>query len=310
MWIDEYNRLMFKPINNAEETMQAKKIKHQNMPDIVYKYRTVSINNINALKEGFLMAVSPSSLNDPNEGRLFIDYRNRWKLIYQALLNEFYKRTGNRLAVDITQFEERDALVKRIAECMSIPETDFEMWNQFWRDADESYKENLLYYQNELVSVSEETHRICSFSECNDSILMWTHYADDFKGFCVGYNLKELDNDLTELLLPVRYSDSLIEVDDTFFDGGESNMSLMMNSLTLKSSAWNYEKEWRILLLAKNKEKMQIVRLPVPKEIILGLNITAENQDVLLGIANAYNIPCYKTFREDGSFRYKFQKIN
>jgi hypothetical protein len=309
MWLDEYNRLMFKPINNAEETMQAIRIKNQNMPNIVYKYRTVSTNSINALKEGFLMAVSPSSLNDPNEGKLFIDDHNRWKLIYQALLDKFYKRTGFRLAVEINQFDERDDLLNQINECMSIPKADFEIWNQIWRHIEKLYKDKLLNFQNELMALSDEIHRICSFSECRDSILMWTHYANESKGFCVGYNLKELDNDLTELLLPVRYSDSLIEVDDTFFDGGESNISLLMNSLTLKSSDWKYEKEWRLLLLAENKGKMQNVRLPVPKEIILGHNITTENQDELLCIATAYNIPCYKTFTERGSFGYKFEKI-
>lgn len=310
MWLEEYNRLMFKPINNDEETMQAIKIKHQNMPDVVYKYRTVCPNHINALKEGFLMAVAPSILNDSYEGELFIDYHNRWKLIYHAFLEEFFKRTGFRLAVEINQFEERDDLLNRILECMSIPKSDFEKWNQIWKLFDKLYKDKLLEYQNELIAINEETHRICSFSECSNSISMWTHYADESKGFCVGYNLKALDNDLTELLLPVRYSDSLIEVDDTFFGGGETNRSLLMNSLTLKSSVWKIEEEWRLLLLAENKEKMQSVRLPVPKEIILGLNITPENQEELLGIATAYDIPCYKAFKKCGSFGYKFERID
>jgi hypothetical protein len=153
-------------------------------------------------------------------------------------------------------------------------------------------------------------HRICSFSEIPDSTLLWAHYADQSKGFCVGYNLKELNNDLTELLLPVRYNDSLIEVDDTFFEGREINKSFLMNSLTLKSLDWQYEKEWRLLLLAESTEKMQKVPLPIAKEIILGLNITSENQARLIDIANTKNIPCYKVLYESNSFQYKFEKIN
>lgn len=310
MWLDEYCRLLFNPINNDIETMQATKIKNKNMPDIVYKYRTVSANSINALEKGFLMAVSPSILNDPNEGRLFVDYQNRWKIIYQACLDAFYKRTGFRLAVDINHSVERDDLIYQIMECMSIPKEDFEKMNQMWRYFEKLYEDRLIMYQNELIDINEELYRICSFSERSDSILMWTHYADESKGFCVGYNLKELNNDLTDLLLPVRYNDSLIEVDDTFFGGKEPNNSLHINSLTLKSTDWKYEKEWRLLLLAENKEKMQKVQLPVPKEIILGLNITRENQDKILDIATAYNIPCYKTFKDSGSFGYKFEKIS
>jgi hypothetical protein len=310
MWLDEYSRLMFKPINNDIETTQAIKIKNKNMPDIVYKYRTMSTNSINALEKGFLMAVSPISLNDPNEGRLFVDFHNQWKLIYQSFLNAFYKTTGFRLAVDINHFVERDDLIHQIMECMSIPKEDFEIWNQMWRYFEKLYKDRLLNFQNELIDINEELYRICSFSERPDSILMWTHYADESKGFCVGYNLKELNNDLTELLLPVRYNDSLIEVDDTFFDGKENNKSLHINSLTLKSTDWEYEKEWRLLLLAENEEEIQKVQLPVPKEIILGLNITSENQEKLLDIATANNIPCYKTFKDSSSFGYKVEKIS
>jgi uncharacterized protein YbgA (DUF1722 family) len=309
MWLEEYSRLMFKTINNDIETMKAIKIKNKNMPDIIYKYRTVSTNSINALEKGFLMAVSPRTLNDPNEGRLFIDFHDRWKLLYQSFLDTFFKITGFRLAVDINQFEKREDLLFQIMESMSIPKEDTDIWNKMWGHFEKILEDRLINYQNELIEINEELYRICSFSECCDSILMWTHYADESKGFCVGYNLKELNNDLTELLLPVRYNDSLIEVDDTFFGGKEPNKSLHINSLTLKSTDWNYEKEWRLLLLAENNEKMQKVQLPTPKEIILGLNISRENQDKLLDIATTYNIPCYKTVKDSSSFRYKFEQM-
>jgi hypothetical protein len=310
MWLAEYNRLMFKPINNHEETIQAVILKKQNMPDIVYKYRTATLNTFDALENGFLIASSPSCLNDPNEGRMFVDYENRWKLIYQGFLETFYRKTGFRLAVEINDFEERDELFYRLMECLPIPKEHYAMWNQIWKFTDDLLKVNLVEFQNELMNINEDLYRICSFSEIHNSTLLWTHYADEFKGFCVGYNLKELNNDLTELLLPVRYSDSLIEVDDTFFDGRDSNESLLMNSLTLKSSDWQYEKEWRLLLLAKNSEKMQKVQLPDPKEIILGLNIASDNQARLIDIANTKNIPCYKMIKASSSFQFRFERIN
>jgi hypothetical protein len=306
MWLDEYNRLMFKPINDHEETIRAVNIKNQNMPDIVYKYRAVNPYTIDALENGFLIASSPSSLNDPNEGRVFIDYKNRWKLIYQGFLETFYEQTGFRLAVEINEYEERDRLFIRLMECLPIPKEHYAMWNRIWKFTDKLLQKKLLDFQNDLIKINDELHRICSFSEIRNSTLLWAHYADQSKGFCIGYNLKELKNDLTELLLPVRYSDSLIEVDDTFFDGREINKSFLMNSLTLKSSDWQYEKEWRLLLLAESTEKMQKVHLPVPKEIILGLNITSENHVRLIDIANTKNIPCYKVLIESNSYQYKF----
>ncbi len=310
MWIDEYNRLMFKPINNHAETIHAVNIKNQNMPDIVYKYRAVTPHTINALENGFLIASSPSNLNDPNEGRMFIDYKNRWKLIYQGFINTFYEKTGFRIAVEINEYEERDGFILRLLESLSIPEEHYAAWIRIWKFTDKLLQDKLKEYQNDLIEINDELHRICSFSEIRNSTLLWAHYADQSKGFCIGYNFKELKNDLTELLLPVRYSDSLIEVDDTFFEGQDINKSFLINSLTLKSSDWQYEKEWRLLLLAEKSEKMQRVQLPVPKEIILGLNITSENQARLIDIANTNNIICHKVEKGSNSFQFKFEKLN
>jgi hypothetical protein len=310
MWLDEYNRLMFKPVNNHQETIQAVKLKHQHMPEVVYKYRTVKPYTIDALEKGFLMAASPSSLNDPNEGRMFIDFKNRWKLIYHKFQQMFYEKTGHKLAVELNTFEERDELIIRMLEYFSAPKEHYAMWIELWKFIDENMQEKIIDFQNELIKINDEVHRICSFSEIRDSTLMWAHYADQSKGFCIGYNLKELNNDLTELLMPVRYTDSLIEVDETFFNGEETNQSFLMNSLTLKSSEWHYEKEWRLLLLALNTEKMQKVQMPVPKEIVLGLNITSENQSRLIEIANIKQVPCYQMFKESNSFQFRFEKIN
>ena len=53
--------------------------------------------------------------------------------------------------------------------------------------------------------------KICSFSAVNDSILMWGHYAQDHKGFCVEYDLEKLEPDhpLRRTLYPVIYSPQL-----------------------------------------------------------------------------------------------------
>ena len=40
MWIEEYNELLFKTINSKESTIKAAKLKFENMPKLVYKYRT------------------------------------------------------------------------------------------------------------------------------------------------------------------------------------------------------------------------------------------------------------------------------
>ncbi|WP_349393654.1 DUF2971 domain-containing protein, partial [Clostridium perfringens] len=46
---------------------------------------------------------------------------------------------------------------------------------------------------------------ICSFSECKDNILMWSHYSNCHKGFCIEYDFSKLIKSRA-LVLPVIYS--------------------------------------------------------------------------------------------------------
>ncbi|MGD9567492.1 MAG: hypothetical protein AB7V48_04120 [Sedimentibacter sp.] len=60
MWIEEFNELLFKTINSKEATIKATKLKFENMPNIVYKYRTASDDHLEALKNNILYASAPS----------------------------------------------------------------------------------------------------------------------------------------------------------------------------------------------------------------------------------------------------------
>lgn len=307
MWMDKYNELLFKTMNSNEATIEATKLKLVNMPDIVYKYRTSSENHINALSENVLYAVAPSRLNDPYEGSLYVDVEKRWRFLYQIYLDVFYKKTGLRLAIQVDDFVDRNSFTIELAKCMGIYDYELKSWKDLWDIADIMGEIGLLKFQEELKIENDKLHRVCSFSSVNDSPPMWLHYSDDYSGFCVGYNIKELNSDLTDLLLPVRYTDEMIEVDDTFFNGERPNDTFYIDSLTRKSTQWSYENEWRILLLAESLEMTQKIDLPIPKQIILGKNISKENEERILKIANVNNVPCFKhVMKKD---RYAFELV-
>ena len=309
MWIEEYNELLFKTINSKESTIKAAKLKFENMPKLVYKYRTASDNHLEALRHNILYASAPSCLNDPYEGSLYIDVKKRWRLLYQTFLDMFYKETGLELAIRVDDFADQESFVIELAKCMGIYDHELKSWKDLWSIADEMAKIGLLRFQEELKIESDKLHRICSFSEVNDSPPMWSHYSADYSGFCIGYNIKELDNDLTDLLFPVRYTDEMIEVDDTFFNGEKPNNSFYIDSLTRKSTQWSYEHEWRLLLIAQSQEMIQKIDLPIPKLIILGKNISEENKEKILEIANINNIPCFKHVLRKDSFAFELEEL-
>ncbi|MDP1558509.1 MAG: DUF2971 domain-containing protein [Nitrosomonas sp.] len=92
---------------------------------------------------------------------------------------------------------------------------------------------------------------ICSFSEVPDNILMWSHYANHHKGFCVEYDFSEG----THLRLHARkvsYKDELPILKPSDI---KPNMEQdKIYSLWLeKAKCWSYEKEWRVIMGEGNK---------------------------------------------------------
>ena len=294
MWTDMCSQLTFKPINNDYDTIKATILRKENSPEIVYKYRSISDKNIEALSNNILMAVAPSKLNDPYESASYVNYKNRVNLIYKSFVEYFYKRTGRRLHIEIDRINGREELFNSLMTCLGVLNEDLEFWDNIFHYSEEMLEQKLLEIQGEIKQLNDEILRVCTFSQCNDSNPMWAQYAENFTGFCVGYNLTELREDPTDLFLPVRYEDTFIEINDTFFCKGEINKSFLLDSLTIKFSQWSYEKEWRLVQLTNNSNWFQNVKLPNPKVIILGKNISEKDQERLIKIADALHTKCVK----------------
>lgn len=91
---------------------------------------------------------------------------------------------------------------------------------------------------------------VLSLSEISDNILMWSHYADSHKGFCIEFertDSNELGN--WDHCLPVLYDEYL----PTFAPAELLDKKVVSNILTTKSRLWSYEKEWRILAKKGNQ---------------------------------------------------------
>jgi len=102
-----------------------------------------------------------------------------------------------------------------------------------------------------LMNELRNTLGILSLSERNDSILMWSHYANSHKGFCIGFgnNLDVKVSDVREVIYAeVRNTkflfDFLTNSDPTLENFEEA---LRREYFLTKYIDWKYEKEWRIV---------------------------------------------------------------
>lgn len=135
--------------------------------------------------------------------------------------------------------------------------------------------------------------------------LMWSHYADSHKGFCIEYDFSEPEDEiLSKLPLPVVYSEKRPSVPwKAAIDNSEENMEeayaeIMMGLLT-KDKEWEYENEWRILIGAT--EDSELV-MPKVSCIYLGASIEKENRDKVIAIAKERNIPVKQMKVDRGAY--------
>ena len=84
---------------------------------------------------------------------------------------------------------------------------------------------------------------ICCLSKVRDNVLMWSHYANKHRGFCLEFSTEQFSVGLTTGRtgpLPVHYTDKypVARIIDEI---------ALRETILTKAEQWEYEKEWRII---------------------------------------------------------------
>ena len=152
--------------------------------------------------------------------------------------------------------------------------------------------------QKEMQMKVDEWYRVGCLCSNNKNKLMWSHYADGHRGFCIEYDFSSCWEVLKDVdLLPVLYSKERVvvpkEVVLTKVETGqrikEKYTKALIKSLITKDDIWNYEDEWRIITAARNGDRN--VKMPPISCIYIGALCTDENKEQLVEIAEKMKIP-------------------
>ncbi len=89
------------------------------------------------------------------------------------------------------------------------------------------------------------TYGICCFSKVRDNILMWAHYANAHRGFCLEFLVEPKPRREYEILEPhrVKYSDKYPVVNRLH----DTDKVLAEKTILTKANQWKYEEEWRMV---------------------------------------------------------------
>lgn len=137
-----------------------------------------------------------------------------------------------------------------------------EVLEGFFKENNEDIRRTLANNISSYIHILKETFRthtaIACFSTCCDSRLMWGYYCSGFKGFCLIYNKKLLENNLT-YLNHVVYSKHRPKLDVISFfirRKRNENVSEISNLAIYKHAEWIHEKELRSILMIDNEHSI------------------------------------------------------
>ena len=202
--------------------------------------------------------------------------------------------------------------------------------------------DDLSKISSQELSLLNDSAYITCFSEKCDSMLMWSHYADSHRGFCVEYdlNLLQSNSEILKHIYPVLYHknrrhvsiqniiSSMQKLNDIIYhqEACTINIDHLLTLFTIKGSVWEYEREWRVIytkkdLYDKNQtnhipKSSQILSLPCVSGIYLGYRIDTDMRENILEIAerlgNTANrkIQVYEPFLANANYKIGFKKIN
>lgn len=302
-----------------------------NVPDQLYKFRGCTDYSIDAFEKDELWLSKSALFNDLHDSLFFFDKNT----ILDSIEKMFSSGAVPYMLETIKQVQFPNAdLQKWTTEIFSSLDTK-QLTDIVWQSVP-----GFSQWLNQCFSyakdgIRERTKMVC-LSESIKSPLMWAHYADNHKGFAIGYDFR--NNEITQCsncpnrscsniklgtIYPVIYSDNRYDATEygQWIVRQQINRTIGLPTEELygdsflftkaalhKSNDWSYENEWRIICSTPNLAVEQKDRYPIKKPpiaIYFGSQIPNFYRKTLIHIADEKGIPKYQMYVKDYSSQYE-----
>lgn len=252
------------------------------LPEKLYKYRDWNDPyHKKVITDGEIFIASPNRLNDPFDCNIQFAYQKfaENEVLERSYLNDIIKDQFPYFSKIQHEIE-----VNRLQKLHKDPK---------WIEA---------ATKNTYDRLSSKIG-IVSFSELYNNILMWSHYGNSHKGFCIGIKSRRFlfEKDRKWGGGPINYVDEYPVILPT-----TSDISDITTLLFTKHSMWGYEKEYR-LIRTKAANTVEKIYEDDIAEIIIGYAMSEKNQDEIIKIAES-KYPSVPIFKMKPAI-YKFELI-
>ncbi len=333
---------------------------------MLYRYRTCNENEFNVLEEKSIYLSQASNFKDKLDSAIYYDYENLTKKQKEVLVKSYFLANYCNAYIQFNGKGKKEMphpkIVKKFIEkCydknFNLIQKKFDKFikknhngNEFYfksklLELDKIFSQNgrgkelqdwlLEKEKKDAISITKERQSetfACSFTEIYNNLSMWENYANNYSGFCVGYQLEGVyTNHLANPLLracmlqifPMIYTDKTnvhngydfsIEQDNMMYNkaiGKEENFDwfwyyYMIVAMLNKKNSYSWEKEWRVVLFNLKDNK---VYFPFATCIYLGKDILKSNKEKLIKIARKNNLSVYQQRLDEAKGEYFYDLI-
>jgi hypothetical protein len=188
-------------------------------PEHLYKYAPFSSQSLKNLKDQVLYFNSPAGFNDPYDCAL------------PATITELSDEEVEKVRHFHLAKSDLPPMPRKDLECLSTPDLKVRLLE---------LAKGVL---NKCANKFADEKGFSCFTEKKDNLLMWSHYADRQRGFCLEFSTKA--EPFTKIR-PVEYKDSMPQLRSVDILCGIDNDDFL-NLFFTKSSEWAYERGWRCI---------------------------------------------------------------
>ncbi len=292
-----------------EDYQAALEIKKLNLPPKLYRYRSVTKDNLEyrerEIVKGELYLSRSDELNDPFEGCALLHSGNPALYANKDTFVEFYNLQGKEnearaVFEDENWFENVNFSILENSEVqMSKAETKEKL--------KEAIQHGFERFNSDLSNTVRKMNRIACFTTNPKNLPMWNHYTCEHKGICLEYDTSLFDDVFfLNRLFPVKYVEELPDMTYLMAHRAHPKFTLFDLLSINKLEDWRYEDEWRMILNAgsfygsiENTPSNywstgKSIKFILPSRVILGRNISEEYEEKIISYAALADMPVVK----------------
>lgn len=294
-------------------------IKYQHRPKGVFKYRCNDERSRQNLEDDVVWVCSPTSYNDPYDSSISIERETLTTTVIQDGVRALVTQELDSL-LDSHQIER---ILSAPNPALALQELVMVEIDQVPPELQAAFREPLAtvikHWEEQFAKLLPTSHKdslkVCSFSGTQCSIIMWSHYADQHRGFCIEYDTDSLPSEslFMRMLYPVIYSETLFNGTRYYLAAiqhpHEYNVLFPAIASLYKSTEWSYEKEWRLIIPANLVREASPWRVPTPKRVYLGARSSDSEKGKIIDICMRKGVEVHQMRLDDGTFCLRSEPI-